>query len=57
MDSRGVAPRYTTIREMANILFVARGTTPLLTVGVNWVLNFVKRRDELQTRFSKRYDY
>jgi hypothetical protein len=35
MDSRGVAPRYTTIREIANILLVARRTTPLLTVSVN----------------------
>jgi hypothetical protein len=57
MDSRGAAPRHTTVREMANILLAARGTTPLLTVGVNWVSNFVKRRDELRTRFSKRYDY
>jgi hypothetical protein len=57
MDSRGAAPRPSTVREMANILLVARGTNPLLTVGVNWALAFVKRRDELRTRFSKRYDY
>jgi hypothetical protein len=42
---------------MANILLAARGTTPPLTVGVNWVSTFVKRRDELRSRFSKRYDY
>jgi alkylated DNA nucleotide flippase Atl1 len=57
MDSRGAAPRPSTVREMANILLVARGTTPLLTVGVNWALTFVKRRDELQSRYSKRYNY
>ena len=57
MDSRGAAPRPTTVREMANILLAARGLTPPPTVGVNWASNFVKRRDELRTRFSRRYDY
>jgi hypothetical protein len=42
---------------MANILLAARGSTPPLTVGVNWVSAFVKRRDDLRTRFSRRYDY
>jgi hypothetical protein len=28
MDSRGAAPRPSTVREMANILLAARGTTP-----------------------------
>ncbi|KAJ5579401.1 hypothetical protein N7450_008268 [Penicillium hetheringtonii] len=57
MDSRGAAPRPSTVREMANILLTARGTTPLLTVGVNWASTFVKRCDKLRSRFSKRYDY
>jgi hypothetical protein len=57
MDSRGAAPRPSTVRKMANILLKARGTTPPLTLGVNWVSTFVKRRDELRSRFSKRYDY
>jgi len=57
MDSRGAAPRPSTVREMANILLAARGTNPPLTVGVNWASTFVKRRDELQSRYSKRYNY
>jgi hypothetical protein len=57
MDSRGAAPRPSTVREIANILLAARGTIPLLTVSVNWVSTFVKRRDELRLRFSKRYNY
>ncbi|CEO59608.1 hypothetical protein PMG11_04280 [Penicillium brasilianum] len=57
MDSRGAAPRPSTVREMANILLAARGTTPPLTVGVNWASTFVNRRDKLQSRYSKRYDY
>ena len=45
------------MQEIADILLVARGIIPPPTVGINWVLNFVKRRDELRTRFSRRYDY
>lgn len=57
INSRGAAPRPSTVREIANILLAARGITPPPTVGVNWSLNFVKRRDELLIRFSRRYDY
>ena len=35
MDSRGAAPRRSTVREMADILLAARGITPPPTVGVN----------------------
>jgi hypothetical protein len=57
MDSRGAAPRLSTVREMANILLAERGSTPLSTVGINWPTNFVKRHKELCIRFSRRYDY
>jgi hypothetical protein len=57
IDTRGAAPRRATVREIADILLVARGITPPPTVGINWVSNFIKRRDELRTRFSRRYDY
>ena len=57
MDSRGAAPRPSTIREMADILLATRGESPPPIVGVNWVSSFVKRRDELQSRYSRRYDY
>jgi hypothetical protein len=57
MDSRGAAPRPSTVREMANILLAARGSTPPLTAGVNWASTFINRRDELRIRSSIRYDY
>ena len=57
MDSRGVAPRPTTVREMADLLLAARGSTPPLSVGKNWVTEFVKRHSDLSSRFSRRYDY
>jgi hypothetical protein len=57
MDLRGAAPRPTAVGEMANLLLAKRGETPIQTVGKLWVSNFVKRHDELKTRFSRRYDY
>jgi hypothetical protein len=57
MDSRGAAPRISTVREMANILLAARGETPPTTVGKNWPSAFIQRHDEIRTRFSRRYDY
>jgi hypothetical protein len=57
IDSRGAAPRRSTVREMANILLAERRSTPLPTIGKNWVSNFVNRYDELCTRFSRHYDY
>jgi hypothetical protein len=35
MDTRGAAPRPSTVRDMANILLAARGETPRATVGTN----------------------
>jgi hypothetical protein len=57
MDSRGTSPRPATVGEMANILLAARGSQPSPTVGLNWPSTFIRRRDELRTRFSRRYDY
>ncbi|KAK4865356.1 hypothetical protein LT330_009467 [Penicillium expansum] len=57
MDSRGASPRPSMVREMADLLLEKRGTTPVLSVGENWVTNFVKRRPLLSSRFSKRYNY
>jgi hypothetical protein len=57
MDTRGAAPRPATVAEMANILLAACGSNPPPTVGKNWPSTFIKRRDELRTCFSRRYDY
>ena len=57
MDSYRAAPRPSIVREMANLLLEKRGTTPILSVGENWVTKFVKRYPLLSSRFSKRYNY
>lgn len=35
MDTRGAAPRLSTVQEMANIILAARGETSPTTVGKN----------------------
>lgn len=42
---------------MANILLSERGSSPPHTVSKNWPTSFIKRRAELHTQFSRRYDY
>ena len=54
MEDRGAAPRHAMVRNMANILLAATGST---TVGVNWVGSYIKRTPAIQTRFSRRYNY
>ena len=42
---------------MADLLLTTRGSTPVQTVSLNWVNNFVKRHSELSTQFSRHYNY
>jgi hypothetical protein len=56
MDARGKAPTLAAAREMANILLAQRSTnTPPSPIGKNWISRFIARRDNLKTRFSRRY--
>jgi hypothetical protein len=54
LDSRGFPPRLRGVEEMANRLLADRDASP---VGKNWASNFVKRHQELKTRFNRKYDY
>ncbi|KAJ0129330.1 Uncharacterized protein HZ326_27568 [Fusarium oxysporum f. sp. albedinis] len=54
LDSREFPPRLRGVEEMANRLLADRNAPP---VGKRWASNFVKRHDELKTRFFRRYDY
>jgi hypothetical protein len=58
LDKRGLPPRPAFVENMANYLLSQRGSQGLpLQVGKNWVFNLVKRRDELRTRYSRRYNH
>jgi len=58
IDDRGGALRPSIVREIANLLLSKRGSTPIYTVGHNWVRKFIQRHpDRLRLRFSRRYSY
>jgi hypothetical protein len=57
LDDCGASPQPTTVREVANLLLAARGSTPVQTVGEKWAYNYVQRSPELSTRFSRRYNH
>jgi hypothetical protein len=54
LDKRGLPPRPSIVRDMANILLAQHGNQQ---VGENWVYNLVQRRSELKSRYSRRYNY
>jgi hypothetical protein len=54
LDSRGFPPRPQAVQEMADLLLSERGESP---VGINWATSFIKRRTEIKSKFSRRYDY
>ena len=54
LDSRGFSPRPSEVREMADLLLTERQESP---VGQKWVSNFINRRPEIKTKFSRKYDY
>ena len=54
LDSRGFPPRPQAVQDMADLLLSERGESP---VGKNWTTNFIKRRMEIKSKFSRKYDY
>ncbi|KAJ6255929.1 hypothetical protein Dda_9219 [Drechslerella dactyloides] len=55
--ARSFHPRLGSVEDMANQLLSTRSNNSTRRVGKRWAHNFVKRRPELQTRLSRRYDY
>jgi hypothetical protein len=54
LDKRGLPPRPSMVRDMANILLSQRVDQQ---IGENWVYRLIQRRSELKSRFSRRYNY
>ena len=55
MDQRGMPPRATTVREMASLLATQHVGSQL--VSERWVYEFIKRHDDLQSKWNRKYDY
>ncbi|SLM33415.1 conserved hypothetical protein [Lasallia pustulata] len=60
MGERGFPPWISAVRKMADILLSARAGSPTNaspTVGENWVRKFVNRHEQLQSKYTRKYDY
>ena len=57
LDAQGFPPQLSIVRDIANIILSSRSKQPLLSVGKNWVTNFVKRYPLLQAKYNRKYDY
>ena len=56
-DQRGMPPRIATLREIASVLAAQRAEDPIKPIGEKWVYNFIKRNDDLQSKFNRKYNY
>ena len=58
MDRRGMPPRVAIVRQMAGLLAAQRtGPATIQPIGEKWAYNFVKRHNNLQAKFNRKYDY
>ena len=58
MDQRGLPPQISTVRYLAQLLLCARLSSPQSAyVGEHWVTRYIKRHDELSSKYSRKYDY
>ena len=60
MGERGFPPRISAVRKMADILLSTRteslaNTSPI--VSENWVRKFINRHEQLQSKYTRKYDY
>jgi hypothetical protein len=55
MDERGLPPTHDMVRKMANLLLSHQQETE--TVSLNWVSHFIKRHDEIISKYTRKYDY
>jgi hypothetical protein len=54
LDRRGLPLRHSLVRDMANYLLSQHGDQ---RVGDKWVYNLIQRRPEIDSKFSRRYNY
>jgi hypothetical protein len=55
MDERSLPPTHATVRKMADLLVSHQ--KPSTSTGKNWVSNFIKRHDDLISKYTRKYDY
>lgn len=55
-DQRGLPPRIEIVRDMAQILLAGRVKEGAY-IGKQWVKRFIKRQEDLKSKYTRRYDY
>jgi hypothetical protein len=53
LDSQGLSPTISLVREMADTMCKARGAP---SVGINWATKFIKRTPALTAKFGRAYE-
>lgn len=56
MEQRGLPPRISTVRSLAQLLLRAR-LLDEASIGECWVNRFIKRHPELRSKYTRKYDY
>ena len=54
LDRRRLPPRHSLVREIANYMLLQRGNQQIST---NWVTKLIKRRPEIDSKFTRKYNY
>jgi len=59
MDKCGMPPHAAAVQKMANLLLAecSKSASIPTTIGRNWVQQFIKHHEELQSRHNHKYDY
>jgi len=57
MERRGLPPRISTVRYLAQKLLSARLSSSQATIGERWVNRYTKRHPELRSKYTRKYDY
>jgi hypothetical protein len=57
MDDCSLPPTQDIIRKMADLLLSQRKSGPFTSIRKNWVSNFIKRHDDLTSKYTRKYDY
>ncbi len=55
LDDQGFSPTLPFIQRMANLLVAQHASSG--SVGKNWLTRFIKRHEELMTKYLRKYDY
>ena len=57
MNKHGLPSQHSTVQSMANLLLEKQGDENSKTIGKNWISSFIKRHEELKSKFVQKFNY